>query len=83
MTDVRVPQLLPGVELPEVGPLEEFYITVAGLPSHEEVMQAASSNAPARKGSIWGLVMGLSGGILMVASGVGFVALGAWMRFAS
>jgi hypothetical protein len=63
--------------------LEDFYITMPELPSHEEVMQHASSNAQPTAEPVWARVCTLAGGALLVAVGVAFTAMGAWMEFTS
>lgn len=56
-------------------PLEEFYITVPGLPSHTEVMLAVEFDRPRshrerRTDPLWAVVCLVTGAALSVASGV-------------
>lgn len=64
-------------------PLDEFFITVPGLPSHtqvmefaEEAVQPADSTPPARYAPLWALVCVLLGSGLTVASGAFLITMG-------
>lgn len=70
----------PYVETPAHSPLEEFYITMPGLPSHTEVMQTAPVNSPSFNGErqtdpLWAVVCVCAGAALSVASGVFLIAM--------
>jgi hypothetical protein len=85
LNNTRVPQLLPGYDLPEVGPLEEFYITMPELPPHtvvlEHIANGPSSTPKRRKAPLWARLCVWAGIVFLLLSGLYLVALGAWMRF--
>lgn len=78
-----VPQPCRFEELRSGSPLDDFYITLPELPSHQDVLQAANSTAQPTVDPFWARVCAFVGGFALLGVGLFFVALGAWIRFAS
>lgn len=79
-TKLLVPQPVRFTELRPSSPLDDFYITLPGLPSSAEVEAYAEkhphSNALQRTDPLWVRLCLLLGALLLVAAGLALIALG-------
>jgi hypothetical protein len=83
LNHTRVPQLLNGHDLPEVGPLEEFYITMPELPAHtvvlDHIRKHPHSAPKPQKSPVWARLCVWIGTLAMCGSGIALILLGAFL----
>lgn len=79
-TSILVPQPVKFIQVSSTALREAYLETIPNLPSHEEVLRHASSNAKPLKEPIWARVCAHAGGVLLVVVGLFFVALGVYLK---